>query len=124
MSYNQQCSCCGPDAAAGAGGGGDVTCYCPLDGVIETVSKRYAIQVIALLGADGPMRYSDLEDRLGVTSTSTFADRLDDLADAGLIERRSFDEIPPRVEYSLTARGRELESRLQPLLEWADDQEW
>lgn len=113
------CSCCGPDGVAGTDDG-DVTCYCPVDGVIETVAKRYSLQVIALLGANGPMRYSDLEERLRVTSTSTFADRLSELAAEGLIERRSFDEVPPRVEYSLTPRGRELEERIQPLLEWAD----
>jgi DNA-binding HxlR family transcriptional regulator len=39
----------------------------------------------------------------------------------GLIERQSFDEIPPRVEYLLTPDGEELERRLKPLLEWADE---
>lgn len=96
-----------------------MTCYCPIDGVIDTVSRKYSMQIVALLGARGPMRYGDLEDALGVTSSSTFSDRLEDLREAGLIERRSFDEIPPRVEYSLTPRGRELEERIQPLLEWA-----
>lgn len=96
-----------------------MTCYCPLDGVIDVISKRYAMQVVALLGARGPTRYSDLEERLGVTSSSTLAGRLEELVDADLIERRSFDEVPPRVEYSLTGHGRELEERLQPLLEWA-----
>lgn len=38
-----------------------------------------------------------------------------ELVEEGLIERRSFDKIPPRVEYSLTPRGRELEERLRPL---------
>nr|WP_265112477.1 winged helix-turn-helix transcriptional regulator [Halosolutus halophilus] len=47
---------------------------------------------------------------------------LDELTEKGLIERRSFDEIPPRVEYSLTPRGRELETRIQPLLEWAAEE--
>jgi DNA-binding HxlR family transcriptional regulator len=127
MAHKHDCACCGPGADTAAGGptdeatdGPSMTCYCPIDGVIETVAKKYAMQVVALLGANGPMRYSELEDRLGVTSTSTFADRLDDLREEGLVERRSFDEVPPRVEYSLTPRGRELEERLQPLLEWAD----
>ena len=96
-----------------------MTCYCPVDGVIETIGKKYALQIIGLLGANGPMRYSNLEEVLAVTSSSLLSTRLEELAEEGLIERRSFDEIPPRVEYSLTPRGRELESRIQPLLEWA-----
>lgn len=118
MAHAQSCSCCGSESTVGAEEA-SMTCYCPLDGVIDTISKRYAMQIVALLGQNGPTRYGELEDRLEVTSSSTFAERLEELVDAGLIERRSFDEVPPRVEYSLTARGRELEERLQPLLEWA-----
>lgn len=116
MSHAQSCACCtdGP-----ADTGADVTCYCPLDGVIETVGRKYAMQTVAILGANGPTRFSELESRLAVTSSSTFSDCLADLVSAELIERRSFDEVPPRVEYSLTPKGRELEERLLPLLEWA-----
>lgn len=115
--HDRACACCGTDAAGGADAG--MTCYCPLDDVIDTVGKKYAMQIVALLGARGPTRFSELEDELGVTSTSTLSEHLEDLAAEDLIERRSFDEVPPRVEYSLTPRGRELEERLQPLLEWA-----
>jgi len=120
MAQTGSCDCCGssgtdaqaePDAA--------LSCYCPVDGVIDSISKKYSLQIVGLLGANGPMRYSELEETLGATSTSLLSNRLEELAEETLIERRSFDEIPPRVEYSLTPRGRELESRLQPLLEWA-----
>lgn len=77
------------------------------------------MRIVALLGANGPTRFGELEEALEVTSTSTLSDCLAELVDDGLLERRSFDEVPPRVEYSLTPRGRELETRLQPLLEWA-----
>jgi DNA-binding HxlR family transcriptional regulator len=117
MSHTRECACCDPGAPASSGG--EMTCYCPLGGVIETVGRKYAMQVVALLGAEGPTRYGELEERLEVTSSSTLSDCLSDLVDENLIERRSFDEVPPRVEYSLTPRGRQLEERLQPLLEWA-----
>jgi DNA-binding HxlR family transcriptional regulator len=81
------------------------------------------MQIMGLLGVAGPTRYGEIEERLAATSTSTLSDRLDELTDADLIERRSFDEVPPHVEYSLTPRGRELEERLQPLLEWAATEE-
>lgn len=119
MAQVHDCACCGPDETADSGA--NVTCYCPLDGVIETVGRKYSMQVVAVLGANGPTRFGELEDALGVTSASTFSDCLSDLVDAELIERRSFDEVPPRVEYSLTPRGRQLEERLRPLLEWASE---
>lgn len=86
--------------------------------VMRLVARKYTLQIVALLDANGPMRYNELQDALGATSTSTLAQHLEDLADAGLVERRSYDEIPPHVEYALTPRGRELEERLEPLLEW------
>lgn len=118
---DRTCACCGSGGAAGDGAetATGMTCYCPLDDVIDTVGKKYAMRIVALLGARGPTRFSELEEALGVTSTSTLSEHLEDLAEEDLIERRSFDEVPPRVEYSLTPRGRELEERLQPLLEWA-----
>lgn len=118
MATNQSCECCSSETSGGVADT-EPSCYCPVDGVIDTISKKYTLQIVGLLGANGPMRYGELEEALGATSTSLLANRLEELAEKGLIERRSFDEIPPRVEYSLTPRGRELESRIQPLLEWA-----
>lgn len=124
MAQHGSCDCCSPSPAETAVPSNDeAVCYCPVDGIIETISKKYALQIIGLLGAHGPMRYGDLEERLEATSTSLLSARLDELTGEGLIERRSFDEIPPRVEYSLTPRGRELETRIQPLLEWAAAEE-
>jgi DNA-binding HxlR family transcriptional regulator len=125
MAHAQEetCTCCESGTAVEEDmASTEMTCYCPLDGVIDTVAKKYSMQVIALLGANGPTRFGHIEDTLGVTSSSTLTERLEELARADLIERRSFDEIPPRVEYSLTQRGRELEERIHPLLEWAAEQ--
>jgi len=128
MAQHGSCACCSPDSATTSAGAtttgtAETTCYCPIDGTIDTISKKYAMQIMGLLGVAGPTRYGEIEERLAATSTSTLSDRLDELTDADLIERRSFDEVPPHVEYSLTPRGRELEERLQPLLEWAATEE-
>lgn len=76
------------------------------------------VQIIALIDMNGPMRYSDLEDALGGVSDSTLTSHLEDLVDTGLLERRSYNRVPPHVEYSLTSRGQEFNRRLQPLLDW------
>jgi DNA-binding HxlR family transcriptional regulator len=128
MAQQHSCGCCSSDSGPTSVGTTapettETTCYCPLDGVINVISKRYAMQIVGLLGAAGPTRYGEIQDRLAASSTATLSNRLDELVDAELIERRSFDEVPPHVEYSLTPRGRELEERLQPLLKWASQED-
>lgn len=99
------------------------TCYCPIDGIIETISRKYAMQVVSLVGDQEPVRFKDLEARFTEASTATLSNRLEQLTEAGILTRRSYDEVPPRVEYRLTPAGRELQRRLQPLLAWASDRE-
>jgi DNA-binding HxlR family transcriptional regulator len=97
----------------------DGTCYCPLNGVITTLSRKYAMQLISIIGAHESLRFAELEDHLPNASTSTISKRLDEFEDAGLVTRIQYNEIPPRVEYSLTDDGDEVRTRLEPLLEWA-----
>jgi len=97
----------------------DGTCYCPLTGVITTLSRKYAMQLVSIIGAHDTLRFAEIEDHLPGASTSTISRRLDEFEDAGLVTRTQYDEIPPRVEYSLTEDGDEVRTRLEPLLEWA-----
>jgi DNA-binding HxlR family transcriptional regulator len=101
----------------------DGTCYCPLTGVIYTLSQKYAMQLISIIGAHESLRFAEIEEHLTSASTSTISKRLDEFQDSGLISRTQYNEIPPRVEYSLTEDGAEVRSRLEPLLEWASTSE-
>ena len=97
----------------------DGTCYCPITGVIDTLSRKYAMQLVSIIGAHDSLRFAEIEEHLPTASTSTISKRLDEFEDAGLISRTQYNEIPPRVEYSLTDDGDEVRTRLEPLLEWA-----
>ncbi|MDB9234625.1 helix-turn-helix domain-containing protein [Halorubrum ezzemoulense] len=97
----------------------DGTCYCPLTGVIDTLSRKYAMQLVSIIGAHDSLRFAEIEDHLPTASTSTISKRLDEFEEAGLVSRTQYNEIPPRVEYTLTDEGDEIRSRLEPLLEWA-----
>ncbi|WP_254544313.1 winged helix-turn-helix transcriptional regulator [Halomarina pelagica] len=101
----------------------EIDCYCPLGGVMDLLSRRYAMQVICIVGAIGPARYGDIENAFGDVSSSTLSTRLDDFVKAGYLSREQYAEIPPRVEYELTDKGDELREKLGPLLEWVDEQE-
>lgn len=101
----------------------DGTCYCPLTGVINTLSRKYAMQLVSSIGAHDSLRFNEIEDHLPGASTSTISKRLDEFEEAGLVSRTQHDEIPPRVEYALTEDGDEVRTRLEPLLEWASTDE-
>jgi DNA-binding HxlR family transcriptional regulator len=100
-----------------------VTCYCPLGGVMDLLSRKYAMQLICVVGALGPIRYGEIEDAFGDVSSSTLSTRLDEFVEAGYLAREQYAEIPPRVEYDLTASGEDLCQRLEPLLEWAEQED-
>lgn len=99
----------------------DGTCYCPLTGVINTLSKKYAMQLISIIGAHDSLRFAEVEDHIPAASSSTISSRLDEFQEAGLVTREQYNEIPPRVEYSLTQDGHEVRDRLKPLLKWATE---
>ncbi len=81
------------------------------------------MQLISIIGAHESLRFAEIEDHLSSASTSTISKRLDEFEDAGLLSRTQYNEIPPRVEYSLTEDGDEVRTRLEPLLEWASTAE-
>jgi DNA-binding HxlR family transcriptional regulator len=94
-------------------------CLCPVGGLMDLLSRRYAMQLVCVVGTIGPARYGDIEDVFGEVSSSTLSTRLDELVDAGLLDREQYAEIPPRVEYELTEIGDELQDHLRPLVEFA-----
>jgi len=49
----------------------DGTCYCPLTGVIDTLSRKYAMQLVSIIGAHDSLRFAEIEDHLPTASTST-----------------------------------------------------
>ena len=94
-------------------------CFCPLKGVIDVISKKWALLIINALGNDGTLRFKGLTEELKGISPKTLSDTLKILQAEGLIRREPFAEIPPRVEYSLTKDGKELRKSIVPLLKWA-----
>ncbi len=80
---------------------------CPIAKTADLVGDHWVILVIRDL-LTGPKRYGDLQASLAGISSRTLAKKLDMLAEAGIAVRREFSETPPRVEYSLTAKGKDL----------------
>ena len=98
---------------------GKHVCFCPLEGVIDVISKKWALLIINAIGNYGRLRFNNLMHKLGNISPKTLSNTLKELQTEGLINRETFAEIPPRVEYSLTRDGAELRKAIIPLLKWA-----
>jgi DNA-binding HxlR family transcriptional regulator len=94
-------------------------CLCPLEGVIDTIGKKWTLLVVNAIGNYRKLRFSRMMEELQGISPTTLTDTLQELQREGLIMRESFAEIPPRVEYSLTKDGAQLRSAILPLLQWA-----
>jgi DNA-binding HxlR family transcriptional regulator len=97
----------------------DVVCFCPLEGIIDVIGKKWALLIINAIGNYGSLRFNRLMEELRGISPKTLADTLKQLQYEGLLKRESFAEIPPRVEYSLTKDGEGLREAVIPILKWA-----
>ncbi len=94
---------------------------CPhvLEGVINVIGDKWPILAIGTPGNFGTLRFQELKNKLTGISPKTLAEKLRRLERARLVRRESFNEVPPRVEYSLTSEGVSLRSAMMPLLRWA-----
>jgi DNA-binding HxlR family transcriptional regulator len=95
------------------------TCLCSLEGIITAVGKKWALLVINTLGHYQKLRYNEIMHELHNISPKTLSDLLKRLEKENLVRREVFNEIPPRVQYSLTEDGKELRGAVIRLLRWA-----
>lgn len=92
---------------------------CPAREVFNHVTGRWGGLVLTALFGN-TLRFSALRTRVGGISEKMLAQTLRDLERDGLIERRQFPQVPPRVEYDLTAAGLEIATRLHELVRWIE----
>lgn len=92
---------------------------CPLEYGLEIFGGKWKSRIICVLAAKKVLRYSDLRKGMGNITDAMLAAALKELMAAQMIERQSYDEIPPRVEYSLTEKGRSVVPILQSICQWA-----
>jgi DNA-binding HxlR family transcriptional regulator len=96
---------------------------CPLAYALELVGGKWRLPVVWELSRDSPLRYNELRRRLGHVTNATLSRVLGEMEGCGLVLRRDYGEIPPRVEYSLTDAGSSLIPALDALYEWGRRQE-
>ena len=83
------------------------------------ITKRGTLEIlIPLCCSTNPVRYKTFRKAMKGFSTRTLSNRLNELEKYHIVDRRRYNEIPPRVEYRLTAKGMELAESLVDLLRW------
>jgi DNA-binding HxlR family transcriptional regulator len=86
--------------------------------VVDLLNSKWSVDVLYLL-ANGTRRYSEVFYEVGEISKKTLTQTLRALERDGLIARQVYAEVPPKVEYSLTALGWSLTGPLMAMYEWA-----
>ena len=90
-----------------------------VENAFRALEGRWKIGIVFRLFAFDTLRYSELERSLPGVSQKVLAQRLRELERDGLVTRTVYPEVPPRVEYGLTERGRALRPALALLRDWS-----
>lgn len=98
----------------------DVGCD-KMEQVMEQISGKWKMRILFMVGAHGTLRYGELRNLLGGVTHKMLSNQLKELAADGLISRHDYGEVPPRVEYSLTALGRSLKPILDVMGAWGEE---
>lgn len=92
---------------------------CPVRNVVARFGNKWALLVILVLSENEPIRYNELGRKIPDISSRVLSNTLRILEADGLVLRTFFQEVPPRVEYSLTDTGHSLVPIIVQLTEWA-----
>ena len=92
---------------------------CPVRNVVARFGNKWALLVILVLSENEPIRYNELGRKIPDISSRVLSNTLKTLEADGLVLRTFYQEVPPRVEYSLTDTGRSLVPIILELTEWA-----
>ncbi len=92
--------------------------HCPAERALDFLSGKWRPMVIYWL-RDGPLRFNELQRRLGGITHRTLSKTLKEMESDGLVARTDYGEIPPRVDYALTQKGASLQPVLIAMENWA-----
>ena len=95
----------------------DITC--PLEYGLDIFGGKWKARILCVLGAKGVIRYNALRKELANITDAVLAAALKELMSDGVIHRIQYNEIPPRVEYCLSEKGKTVVPILQSICRWS-----
>lgn len=93
--------------------------FCPVRDIMDRFGDKWSLLAILNLGYSGKTRFNELKNKIDGISQRMLTVTLRTLERDGLIERRVYAEVPPRVEYDLTLLGHSLLRKILDLAQWA-----
>lgn len=96
---------------------------CPCRNILDILSRKWSFLIINSLGTHNKLRFNELQKKLKDINPKTLSETLQVLQAENLIRKDTYNEIPPRVEYSLTKDGQTLRKAILPLVKWAAERE-
>lgn len=99
---------------------GKATSICPVEITLCLISDKWKILILRDL-MDGTRRFGELKKSIGSISQKVLTTNLRSMEADGLVTRRVYAEVPPRVEYTLTEKGRSLHPVLDAMRTWGEE---
>lgn len=93
---------------------------CPVETTLMLIGNKWKVLIIRDL-LTGTKRFGELKKSIEKVSQKVLTTQLRDMEEDGLISRKIYAEVPPRVEYSLTELGRSLQPILNAMLQWGTE---
>ncbi|MCD8155824.1 MAG: helix-turn-helix transcriptional regulator [Clostridiales bacterium] len=93
---------------------------CPLEYGLGVFGGKWHSRIICVLARMGTLRYNEIRHEMGNITDAVLTSTLKDLIADGIVLRKSYDEIPPHVEYSLSEKGNSVVPILQNICQWSD----
>lgn len=96
---------------------GEVSCL--VDLTMRIIGGKWKARILWYLGKDGVLRYGELRRKLGKVTHKMLTQQLRELESLEMLNRKEYYQIPPKVEYSLTERGKTIMPLLEDMCEWS-----
>lgn len=94
---------------------------CPIRNILSRIGDKWSMLVLYTLETDEAKRFKELQRNIPDISQKMLTATLKMLEADGLVKRKAFAEVPPRVEYSLSDKGKTLLPHINALISWATD---
>ncbi|CAM4451980.1 winged helix-turn-helix transcriptional regulator [Paenibacillus tarimensis] len=90
----------------------------PFGYTISVIGGKWKMVILYLLAENEPVRFNDLKRQIGTITYKTLSSQLKELEADGIVKRKEYPQVPPKVEYSLTDKAKALLPIMEGLCEW------
>nr|WP_154984854.1 helix-turn-helix domain-containing protein [Paenibacillus xylanexedens] len=92
----------------------------PFGYTMSVIGGKWKMIILYLLAAKQPVRFNEMQRQIGAITYKVLSAQLKELEADGLVTRKEFPQIPPKVEYSLTSKAQTILPVLEQLCEWGE----